>query len=42
MTLDILTDERKIVVIGWLFVDFIELEDMVLVSESYFRKLLYS
>lgn len=38
---DILTDERKIVVIGWLPFDFIELEDMVLFREAYFEKILY-
>lgn len=41
MAVDILTDERKIVVIGWLPIDFFELEDMIIVSEAYFEKVIY-
>lgn len=41
MAVDILTDKRKIVVIGWLSTDYIELEEVILVSLNYFKKLVY-
>jgi hypothetical protein len=39
--IDILSDNRKIVVIGWLPVDYIELEEVILVSLAYFKKVIY-
>jgi hypothetical protein len=39
--IDILSDNRKIAVIGWLPVDYIELEEVILVSLAYFKKVIY-
>lgn len=39
--IDILSDNRKIVVIGWLPFDYQELEEVILVSLAYFKKVIY-
>jgi len=41
MAVNILTDERKIVVIGWLPFDCIELKEVILVSLDYFKRVIY-